>query len=399
MAKLLIIGNGMATSYLLADLAKQDCRIYDITVVSAEPEPAAYNRILLSSLLAGEKTLDELWMQEQSWYDTQGIKLISNTLVESLDLVAREARLSSSETLAFDILVFATGSRAHIPDMAGAKLDGVMSFRSVTDVETMTEASQSKSHAVVVGGGLLGLEAAHGLQKLGMQVSVVHRRGHLMNRQLDFSAGQLLRKQLEARGITFHLNASLVAIAGDGGVETVRLNNGDLISCDLLLFAAGIDPNKELAEQSGVQTRRGILVDNQMRTSRAGIFALGECCECQGRTFGLVAPVRQQAEVLAGVLMGKDDSFEYCDTPVHLKVSGIEMHSNGELDDRGCDALIAEDSDAGVYRRLLIREDRLVGSVLLGDKTGGSWYDELIATAASIGAMRKKLMFGHRPSS
>ncbi len=400
MPRLLIVGNGMATAYLLQELTAGGVSPFRITVVGDEPVQGAYNRILLSSLLAGDKPADELWMLDARWYRQHRIELISGCRVQSLDTGAHTATLENGRKLPFDTLVLATGSRAHIPAIPGSDLDGVMGFRSMADVARLQALVAGDCDSVViVGGGLLGLEAAHGLSQLGAKVSLVHRNTHLMNRQLDRRAGQMLQEQLAARGMTFHLQARPIAIEGRGRVEAVRLDNGSSLSCGLLLFAAGIEPNRELAQAAGLACDRGIQVDASLRTSAPSIYALGECCEQAGRTFGLVAPIRRQAEVLAKVLRGDPAAYRHAETPVHLKVSGVEMHAHGVIEEEGLDALVLEDPRAGIYRRLNLNGDRLAGSVLLGDKSGGSWYDELIVGAAPLSGLRHQLLFGQRPVS
>lgn len=380
----------MATAYLLQELAATDHALA-ITVVGDEPS-ALYNRVLLSSVLAGSKSEDQLAMFDAL---PSGVQMLTGRRVVSIDGVGRVATTCAGERIAFDQLVFATGASAARPALAGINSDGVTALRTLADCRALRERGAVARRAVVVGGGLLGLEAAHGLNRLGCHTTVVHRRGHLMNRQLDCAGGQRLRGALEATGLHFAMDAGLRDIAHEGGrVRGVTLTDGRHLSSDLLVFATGISPNAALAKAAGLDVDRGIRVDDQMRSSLPGVWALGECCQLGEHCFGLVAPVREQARVLARALAGSaGPGFEPGHYPTQLKVSGVDIYSDGDLEGAGED-LVLDDAAAGVYRRLRLRDGCLVGAVLVGDKHGGNWYSELIRERADVNALRPGLMFG-----
>jgi nitrite reductase (NADH) large subunit len=393
--RLVIIGSGMAAARLLESLDEQKAG-FDITVIGEEPQ-SSYNRILLSSVLCGEKGPRELPLLSPEWYRARRINLITGQAVTSVDIEGRRVYTAHGHIIDYDRLVFATGSRAHIPQVSGIDADGVLAFRSLTDLDRIRELAASSKRVVVVGGGLLGLEAAHGLDSLGLQVTVVHRRGWPMNRQLDREAGQLLQSQLEVRGIRFAMNASPERLqASEGRVRGVVLDNGLELKAGMALFAAGIEPNSELAGDAGLECRRAIVVDRYLQTSVKHIYALGECCQIGERTFGLVAPVRQQADILAANLTGKPgEGYRHLDTPTRLKVSGIDLYSAGRHGAAAnAEEQVLRDPGAGVYRRLFFDRDRLVGAILLGDCSGGRWYDELIKSRQAVGAQRPWLVFG-----
>lgn len=397
--ELLIIGSGMATAKLLEYLFSEPHN-FQVRVIGNEPSPS-YNRILLSSLLAREKTSEDLPLLSHGWYSKHGVDLIANDAVIDVDTQTRRVTTESGSRYSYDKLVFATGSRAHIPKINGTKLQNVMGFRNQSDVAKMTELvanSQEQNQAfnvVVIGGGLLGLEAAHGLNLLGANVRVVHRREWLMNRQLDKPAGQILQAQLETRGICFSMGRSPKNIQGVDSVNAIELDDGSTHPADLVLFAAGIDPNKELAASAGIPTERAIIADAQLRTAAPGVFAFGECAQIEGQTFGLVAPIWDQAQVLASVLTGGYAQYHYRTSPTQLKVSGIDLYSAGEISANEQDEnLVTSWPERGIYRRLIISENYLKGAILLGNREGGSWYGELIQQRADIDSMRAGLIFG-----
>lgn len=395
--KLVIIGSGMATAKLLECLAdNKGLGRYAITVIGEEAQPS-YNRILLSSVLCGEKTSADLPLLTGDWYQRNGVSLVTGDKVIAVRPGQRQLQTASGKTVAFDKLVFATGSRAHIPDIPGAVAEGVFGFRSLADLDAIGAYGSTGQKAVVIGGGLLGLEAAHGLNALGLEVSVVHRQHYPMNRQLDEEAGHLLQTLLEARGIEFALAAKPIKISTQNNrASAVVLSNGATLAADTVLFAAGIDPNKELASAAGIACERAIVADPFLRTSCANIFALGECCQINGQTFGLVAPVWQQAEVLANVLAGEPCAgYEYAEAPTQLKVSGIDLYSAGSLPfAETSQSQILRDPIRGIYRRLVFSGNQLTGAILLGDRTSGSWYGELIESGADISQQKAEMMFG-----
>jgi len=393
--KLVIIGSGMATARLLESLADNG---YGgaITVIGDEMQ-ASYNRVLLSSVLAGEKNSQDLPLLDISWYRQHQVELITGETVVFVDSQKQQVKTHLGTAVDYDKLVFATGSRAHIPNIPGVQGLGVLGFRSLKDLDAIRRLATTGKRAVVVGGGLLGLEAAHGLNTLGVDVTVIHRRAWPMNRQLDAEAGALLQERLEQRGIGFVLSASPVEVSlASGQVSGIFIDSGDFIDADMVVFAAGIDPNKELAAEAGIACNRAIVANEFMQTRKEGVYALGECAEINDMTFGLVAPVWQQADVLARELAGVPTSgYCYEDAPTQLKVSGIDLFSAGNIDSGDeIYSQVMRDKEQGIYRRLIFTEDRLTGAILLGDRSGGTWYDQLIQSAESIDAVRPWLMFG-----
>jgi len=386
--RLLIIGAGMATAYLLQALEKQT---HDLSItVCGDERDCCYNRVLLSSLLAGEVREDDLAMLHRT-----EATFLTNTRIQRIDVQARVVYADAGQANPYDLLVLATGARVATPALQGVELEGVTAFRSLDDTRQLRDLPSCGQRAVVVGGGLLGLEAAHGLNELGFTTTVVHRNPVLMNRQLDAEGARSLQQALEQRGIRCALGHNIAAIqSADNTVSGVTLDNGDSHECNLLLFATGITPNAELATEAGLDTDRGVMVNDRLRTNDPYVYAIGECAQVGEHCFGLVAPIRDQAEVLARELTGRDgDAYRVTDTPTQLKISGIDIYRAGELDD-SAEQLILRSKTAGVYRRLVVRNERLVGAVLVGDKRGGNWYAELIDNKTNIKALRPALMFG-----
>lgn len=392
---LLIIGNGMAANRLLQELSKQPGRPESILVIGEEPRPA-YNRVLLSPLLAGEMGASDVELNGIDWYTEQGIELHCGDPVRDVDLATGLARTEEGRVVRYRRLVFATGSRSAMPDMPGVDLDGVMGFRTWADVEKMQSRAARGGRAVVVGGGLLGLEAAEGLRKLGMETSVLQRGPWLLNRQLDKPAATLLQATLEERGLNVLTGAAIEMLRGQQEhVREVMLKDGRTLTADLVVLAAGITPEISLAKRAGVECGRAIQVDAQMCTSQDQVFALGECCEFEGQTYGLVAPIWRQAEILAQVLSGQDESV-YAEQPVatQLKVSGISLFSCGEIDAEGAQVLEYRDSGQREYRRLWLRDGRLVGAVLYGDTRFGPEYFQALLNKEDLSGQRDSLLFG-----
>lgn len=398
--KLTIIGNGMAADRLLECLCAAQHN-YDICVIGEEPY-AAYNRISLSSVLAGDKSSSKIQLKDSGWYTKNRIEIICGDPARNVDLETQSIGLESGQCLSFDKLVFATGSRAFVPRIPGNQSAAVRCFRNMEDVNYLLEQARKITRVAIIGGGLLGLEAAHGMNLAGLEVEVVHRQPYLMNRQLDSRAGQILQSQLEGRGIKFHLNRSPKAIQecseSQTGYKTeLVLDNGQCLKADLVIFAAGISPNKELADECGIACGRAIQVDEYMQTSSENVFAIGECAEYQGRTIGLVVPAKQQAEVLASNLLGKERTYSHKEVSTRLKVSGIELFSAGQIDslpDEPVKSLNVEDARFGIYRKLNIQNNRLCGAVLLGDKRSGNWYENLIEEKTNLSEFGPQLIFG-----
>jgi nitrite reductase (NADH) large subunit len=393
--KLVIIGNGMAPGRMLEHLLETAPDRFDVTIFNAEPR-VNYDRIMLSPVLSGEKAYEEIIIHGDGWYVRNGITLYKGHRVASIDRAAKTVTSAEGVTEGYDKLVIATGSLPIIIPVPGHDLAGVLTYRDLDDVQAMLLAAQSRAKAVVIGGGLLGLEAAAGLQAQGMDVTVLHLMPTLMERQLDPAAGYLLQKAVEARGIKVLTKANTKAILGNGKVEGVELADGTVIPATLVVMAAGIRPNAALAKEAGIETKRGIVVDHTMRTSDPDVMALGECAEVGGNVYGLVAPLYEMARVAAARLAGDDTArFVHSDTPTKLKVTGIDVFSLGDFaegDDR--EEIVLRDASAGVYKRLVLKENRIIGTVLFGEVADGAWFNDLKRKAADISAMRETLIFG-----
>ena len=396
---LVIIGNGMASHRLIEALVKQPTRPQRITVIGAETAPA-YNRILLSSLLAGEIQQDALTLRNAGWYAEQGVTLILGEKVESLDRKHLTVTTDSGRTLHYDHVVLATGSRPARPEVPGIELEGVHGFRDLQDAAALEEIAQRGGSAVVIGGGLLGLEAAEGLRKRGnnMSVSVLQRGERLMNRQLDTTAAHLLENELTQRGLTVITGAQLVRLEGDaeGRVCSVHLADGRQLNASSVIVAAGITPNAELGHRAGLTSERAIVVDEWLTTSDPSVSALGECCQFNGTTYGLVEPIWRQVEVLAATLCGTTAQC-YADAPsaTKLKISGVALYAFGPTEASAeHDVLNYHDIERGDYRRLLLRDGQIEGAVLYGDTSQGPWYFEQALAGNNLRDCRQALLFG-----
>ncbi|MEG3640995.1 nitrite reductase large subunit NirB [Magnetococcus sp. PR-3] len=394
--RLVVIGNGMAGTRTLEELLTLAPESYEITVFGAEPH-GNYNRILLSSVLAGEKTVADIITHDRNWYEENGITLNTDNPVVSIDAAAKLVTAADGKQHGYDELLMATGSNPVMIPFPGIDLDGVVSFRDIKDVESMIEVSQSHKKAVVIGGGLLGLEAAIGLLKQGMDVTVVHLMEILMERQLDGVSAAMLKEELEGRGLKFRMGAQTEAILGQERVTGLRFKDGEEIEADLVVMAVGIRPNTDLAKQTGLETNRGVVVNDHMTTSDVSIHAVGECVEHRGMTYGLVAPLFEQGKVLAQHLAGVEEPVTYTGstTSTRLKVTGVDLFSAGDfLGDEQTDEILFQDFNQRVYKKLVVRGDTLVGAVLLGDAMDGPWYLEMIRDGADISAMRDHILFG-----
>ncbi len=396
--KLVLVGNGMAGVRALEELLKLAPDLYDITVFGAEPYPN-YNRILLSPVLAGEQTVEQIILNPLSWYAENGISLHTGKTVVEINRVKRIVRADDGTEAAYDRLLLATGSNPFILPVPGKDLEGVIAYRDIKDTETMIETAKRYKHAVVIGGGLLGLEAANGLKLRGMDVTVVHIMPWLMERQLDETAGKLLQKSLQDRGLHFRIGAQTAALLGNeqGRVRAVQFKDGSEIPADLVVMAAGIRPNTELAEKAGIYCKRGIVVTDTMQTvTDPRIYALGECAAHRGVAYGLVAPLFEQGKVAANHL-AQFGIGRYTGSAVStkLKVTGIDLFSAGEfMGGEGCEDIVLSDPFSGVYKRLVIKDNKLLGACLYGDTVDGSWYFKLLREGRSVGDIRDKLMFG-----
>ena len=403
--KLVLVGNGMAGVRTLEEMLKIAPDLYDITVFGAEPHPN-YNRILLSPVLAGEQTLDQIVLNPLSWYAEHGITLHAGNKVTRIDRVQRLVHAADGTQAAYDRLLLATGSHPFILPVPGKELPGVIAYRDIADTQAMIDAAAKYRHAVVIGGGLLGLEAANGLMRRGMTVTVVHLMPWLMERQLDDVAARLLQKSLQDRGLNFLMGAQTQAlIAGNNGrVAAVQFKDGTQVPADLVVMAAGIRPNTDLAEACGLHCARGVVVNDTMQTiTDPRVYSVGECAAHRGIAYGLVAPLFEQGKVCATHL-GRFGIGRYTgsQTSTKLKVTGIDLFSaghfmgaaSGKVEDADCEEIVMSDPCGGVYKKLVIKGDKLIGAVMYGDTVDGSWYFKLLRDGRKVGDIRDKLMFG-----
>ncbi|HEY5807854.1 MAG TPA: nitrite reductase small subunit NirD [Povalibacter sp.] len=402
---LVVVGNGMAGMRVVEDLLQISPNGYQITVFGAEPHPN-YNRILLSPVLAGEKKVEDIILNPLEWYRDKGVKLHINDPVVAINRVRRVVRSRSGVEVPYDRLLLATGSNPVILPVPGKDLAGVVTFRDLQDVDSMLESTRTHTKAVVIGGGLLGLEAAHGLLKQGMDVTVVHIFDALMERQLDRAAAELLKESLEKRGLKFKMPAKTTEILGTGPephsatgrVRAVRFDDGSELAADLVVMAVGIRPNIELAATAGLRCERGIVVNDTMQTFDPCIYAVGECVQHRNSTYGLVAPLFDQARVCATHL-GEFGIGHYMGSMVstQLKVTGIDLFSAGDfVGSATSEALVMRDARRGIYKRIVIENNRVRGAVLYGDVKDGQWYLELMTQGRDVGPLRDKLLFGEK---
>ena len=398
-AQLLIVGNGMATGRLLSELIQRGAhKCYQIHVFGDESH-SAYNRVLLSPLLGREIEPEQLQTHPDSWYAEHGIELHCECQIKRIDPVRHCIVDSDGQSYPYDRLVLATGSRPAQLDRPGEALAEVMGFRTLTDVERLQQLAAGAQHAVVIGGGLLGLEAAEGLRLLGLNVTLIHRGSYLLNRQLDPQAANLLQQQLEARGLQFRLNRQVHSFCGDDQLKTVELDDGTRLSAELAVVATGITPNIELAHSAGLECDYGIRVDNRLRSSDPKIFALGECCQFEQHRYGMVAPIWQQASALAEQLTGQPSAYTEQPFATQLKVSGIELFSFGQIKadaphSTDIQTLTYQDPHLGDYRKLLLHDNRLIGAVLYGDISSGQWYFDQFLQQQDLSDCREDLLLG-----
>jgi nitrite reductase (NADH) large subunit len=399
--RLVCVGNGMAGMRTLEELLKLAPDLYDITVFGAEPHPN-YNRILLSPVLAGEQTLQEIVLNDLGWYQRNGITLHLGKKITAIDRVKRIVHAEDGTSAEYDRLLLATGSKPVLLPIPGMNLPGVLTYRDIADTEGMIAATAQYKKAVVIGGGLLGLEAANGLKQRGMDVTVVHLGEWLMERQLDHTAAGLLRRSLERKGLEFRLaTQTRELVAGESGrVSAVKFGDGSSADADLVVVAVGIRPNIELAEKAGLHCSParpgGIVVSDTMQTHDPRIYAVGECASHRGTTYGLVAPLFDMAGVCANHLafhgIGR---YTGSQLSTRLKVTGIELFSAGDFQGGdGSEDITLSDPLRGIYKKLVIKDDRLVGSVLYGDTADGAYYFRLLREGRKVGELRDRLMFG-----
>jgi len=391
---LVIVGNGMAAARLVDELAKTALGRYAVAVIGEEPR-LAYNRVLLSSVLAGETGSHEIELRPADWWRHRGVTVRYGYRVTEIDTGRRELKIAGEESMEYSKLVLAVGSTPLRLNVPGADLAGVHTFRDTRDVDLLLTLAAAKKRVVVVGGGLLGLEAAYGLAKAGAPVTLLHLMDRLMERQLDGPAADLLKALVERKGIRILLNASTARIHGEGQVEAVELADGSRIEADAVIFAAGIKPNVALAKEAGIAVNRGVVVNDLMQTSSSDIFALGECAEHRGTCYGLVEPAYEQARVLARHLAGRPAAYQGSVVSTNLKVSGVSVFSAGDfMGGEGSESLVLSDRRRGTYKKLVIADGRLTGAVLIGDTVDALWYLELIRNRDKVAAIRTDMMFG-----
>jgi len=391
---LVVVGNGMATARLVDELARVALGRYAIAVIGDEPR-LAYNRVLLSSVLAGETASHDIELRPASWWRDRGVTLKYGCRATEIDIGRRELKIAHEESVTFSRLVLATGSTPLRLNVPGSDLAGVHTFRDSRDVDLLLALAAQKKRVVVVGGGLLGLEAAYGLAKAGAPVTLIHLMDRLMERQLDAPAADLLKTLVERKGIKVLLNANTARLHGATRVDGVELTDGRRIEADAVIFAAGIRPNVALARDAGIAVGRGIVVDDHLRTAAPEIFALGECAEHRGICYGLVEPAYEQARVLAQHLAGKAAAYGGSVVATNLKVSGVSVFSAGDfVGAEGSETILLSDAGRGTYKKLVISEGRLTGAVLVGDVESALWYLELIRTREPVARIRREMMFG-----
>jgi len=390
-----VIGNGMAAARFVDELAQRALGRYAVAVIGEEPR-LAYNRVLLSALLADEVGFDDIELKPARWWRDRGVTLRYGERATQVDAATRNVILSGGAQLAFSKLVFATGSQPIKPDIPGMDLPGVLTFRDGDDGNAIAAMKAAGARVVVIGGGLLGLEAAYGLAKAGARVTLLHLMDRLMERQLDHRAALMLQRAVEARGIAVRLQAQTARIAGNGKVEGVELHDGTTIAADAVVVAVGIRANAALARTAGIEVGRGIVVDDHLETNAAGVHAIGECAEHRGCCYGLVEPAYEQAQLLARRLAGERASYPGSVLATNLKVSGVNVFSAGDFLGATAEAeeIVLSDPAAGVYKKLVIAHGRLVGAVLFGDTADGLWYLDLIRTGSPVARLRDDLVFG-----
>ena len=394
--KLVLVGNGLAGMRCLEDLLDMAPDRYEITVIGEEPW-GNYNRIMLSPVLSGEKTIDDIMLHPHAWYADKGIRLVAGDPAVRIDRPRKQVYTEKGEVISYDRLILATGSKPFVPPIPGSDLKGVLSFRDIYDVNTMLDYCKTKKNAVVIGGGLLGLEAAYGLKQQGMNVTVLHLMDRIMDRQLDSKASQMLKTAIEQKGITILTAANTEGLIGEEGhVTQVKLKDGTVLDADLVVFAVGIRPNMALAQSAGLGCNRGVLVNDTMQTFDPSIYAVGECIEHRGQTFGLVEPLWGQAFICASHLAEHGSlTFKAPTVPTQLKVSGCDVFSAGDFEPKeDFEDIVLNDEKRQIYKRIIIQKDRVIGAVLFGDTEDGAWYAELIADQTPITSIRNKLLFG-----
>jgi nitrite reductase (NADH) large subunit len=399
--KLILIGSGMVGARFIERLLQEAPDKYDIRVFNKEPN-GGYNRIMLSPVLAGEKQLPEIMTHDHDWFEERDVHLHASTEIVAVDQQSKTVSTDLGATYSYDKLIIATGSNPFIIPVPGHELPGVVAFRDIRDVNFMIHSTATKKKAVVIGGGLLGLEAANGLIKRGMDVTVVHLGDVLMEVQMDPISGGLLQKSLEANGMKFAMSAQTSEILGDDFVTGVKMSDGRVLDADLVVMAVGIRPNIGVGKKLDLEVNRGIVVNDQLETSVDGIYALGECVEHRGMVYGLVAPLYEQAQVLAETLAGKKSAYQGSFISTKLKVTGISLFSAGDFhDSEGSESLVYKDLSQNIYRKVVLKDNKIQGAVMFGDVTGSNWIFDNLVEQNDMSAYRDTLVFGegYQPSA
>ena len=395
--KLVVIGNGMSGMHTVEELVGIAPERYNNTVFGSEPY-GNYNRIMLTPVLFGAKSIAEILLHDFDWYKERDIILYcgSNKTIVDVDREQQQVIAKDGTKAKYDILLIATGSLPLMLDIPGIDAQGVMEFRNIADVQVMIEKAETKQHAVILGAGLLGLEAANGLLQRGMQVTVIHRANQVLNRQLDQQAAFFLQRELECKGINFRFEVTVEEIhITNQHISQVRLSDGSLLPADLLVMTTGIQPNIGLSKHIGLHCERGIVVNDYLQTSDARIYAVGECIQHRGEVFGLVSPIYEQAKVCARQLADESGAV-YQSTPsaIKLKVTGIDMFSIGNFHgDADCQELVLIDHAQGVYRKIVLKNDLIIGMIMYGDTTDSAWYLGLVKNKINIADIRDRLIF------
>ena len=392
--KLVIVGNGMAPGRMLEHLFEHSPDAYDVTIFNAEPR-VNYNRLMLSPVLSGEKTYEDIITHGDNWYAQHGVTLHKGRKVEAIDRAAKTVTAADGTVANYDKLVIATGSVPFVIPVPGHRLPGVITYRDLEDVDKMLAAAIPGSKAVVIGGGLLGLEAAAGLKMRGMDVTVIHLMPTLMERQLDPPAAHLLEQEFEKRGIRIRTKSNTHSILGESKVTGLKLEDGTELPCDIVVMAVGIRPSSALAKAAEITVDRGIVVDDQMRTNDPDVFALGECAEHRGVVYGLVAPLYEMARTIADVLVGRDAAYSGSVMSTKLKVTGVDLYSGGDFAEaKDREEIVLRDASRGVYKRLVIKENKIIGVVLYGETSDGPWLFDKLKKGEDVSADREMLIFG-----
>jgi len=392
--KIILIGSGMVGARFIERLLDEAPDQYDIRVFNKEPN-GGYNRIMLSPVLSGEKQLPEIMTHDHDWFEERSVHLHASTEVVAVDQEAKTITTDLGAEYPYDKLIIATGSSPFIIPIPGHDLQGVVAFRDIRDVNFMIDSAKEKQKAVVIGGGLLGLEAANGLIKRGMDVTVVHLGDVLMEVQMDPVSGALLQQSLEANGMKFAMSAQTAEIIGDEAVTAVKMADGRVIETDLVVMTVGIRPNVGVGRKLGLEVNRGILVNDQLETSAEDIYALGECVEHRGALYGLVAPLYEQAQVLAETLAGKTAAYQGSFISTKLKVTGINLFSAGDFQDSDeSESLVYKDLSQNIYRKIVLKDNKIQGAVMFGDVTGSNWIFENLVSQNDVSCYRDTLVFG-----